>query len=88
MLEGVDLDVALKTVACSGAAGLWRILIMPVDTVKTTYQVAGGENALDQLRERLQKQGVGTLYEGALATSAATFVGSVTLDLFVKPLTC
>ena len=40
LLEGVDLDLALKTVLCSAAAGLWRIAIMPVDTVKTTFQVS------------------------------------------------
>ncbi len=39
LLETVDVDVAAKTVAASGAAALWRVLIMPVDTVKTTFQV-------------------------------------------------
>jgi hypothetical protein len=31
-----DLPVAAKTVAASVAAALFRILLMPVDTVKTT----------------------------------------------------
>jgi hypothetical protein len=61
--------------ACSGAAALWRIGIMPVDTVKTTLQVQGGAAGLAQLKQRLEERGLGTLYEGALATSAATFVG-------------
>ncbi len=61
--------------ACSAAAGVWRIAIMPVDTVKTTFQVAGADAGAARLRERLASQGPSALYEGALATSAATFVG-------------
>jgi hypothetical protein len=32
----VDMPVAAKTVAASVAAGLFRILLMPIDTFKTT----------------------------------------------------
>ena len=58
LLEGVDMDLALKTVLCSVAAGLWRIVIMPIDTVKTTIQVVGAEKGGEQLKERLATQGV------------------------------
>lgn len=34
-----DLPIAVKTGAASLTAGLWRILIMPIDTLKTTLQV-------------------------------------------------
>ena len=61
--------------ACSAAAGAWRIAIMPLDTVKTTFQVAGADAGAARLKERLASQGPSALYEGALATSAATFVG-------------
>ena len=37
--SNTDLPIALKTGAASITAGLWRILIMPIDTVKTTLQV-------------------------------------------------
>lgn len=47
---------------------------MPVDTVKTTFQVEG-EAAREKLSARLDERGIGTLYEGAIAASAATFVG-------------
>lgn len=73
-LQSIFAPVDLQ-VACSGAAALWRIGIMPVDTVKTTLQVQGGAAGVDQLKKRLRERGPGTLYEGALATSAATFVG-------------
>ena len=34
-----ELPIALKTGAASITAGVWRIFIMPIDTVKTTLQV-------------------------------------------------
>lgn len=35
LLEGVDMPVALKTVAASGAAAAFRIVLMPIDATKT-----------------------------------------------------
>ena len=35
-----DLPIAAKTGAASLTAGMWRILIMPIDTLKTTLQVS------------------------------------------------
>ncbi|KAJ1438118.1 mitochondrial carrier domain-containing protein [Ochromonadaceae sp. CCMP2298] len=64
----------LRTAAGSLAAGLWRVLLSPVDTAKTVMQVDGGK-ALPLLWERVQTQGPGVLFSGALASSAATFVG-------------
>jgi hypothetical protein len=43
LLVDVDVDVAVKSIACSSAAAIFRILIMPVDTVKTTFQVKNGK---------------------------------------------
>ena len=74
LLETSELPIPLKTAAASATAGLWRIVIMPVDTVKTTFQVEG-EEAKEKLAARVDERGLGTLYEGALAASAATFVG-------------
>ena len=42
MLEDVDMPMAIKTLAASLAAGAFRILLMPVDTVKTIMQVGRG----------------------------------------------
>jgi len=39
LLEDVDMPVGLKTVAASLAAGLFRIVLMPVDALKTIMQV-------------------------------------------------
>ena len=37
------LPIAIKTMAASAAAALWRINLMPVDTVKTIMQVGFAE---------------------------------------------
>ena len=39
LLKDSDLPLPVKTACASFSAGLWRILIMPIDTVKTTLQV-------------------------------------------------
>ena len=47
---------------------------MPIDTVKTTLQV-DGKDGLTTLTNRVNKEGIPLLFNGALAASAATFVG-------------
>lgn len=68
------LPVAIKTIAASAASAFFRVGLMPVDTLKTTLQT-GGANALPQLRQKIATHGIGTLWYGAGATVAATFVG-------------
>jgi len=75
LLQTSDMDMALKTACASSAAALWRIVITPIDTVKTTFQVEGSEAAKTQLTQRVKDSGVTSLWDGALANSAATFVG-------------
>lgn len=69
-----DLPIFVKTGAASVTAGLWRITIMPIDTLKTTLQVEGQE-AVSKLRTKLKTQGGSALYHGSLAAAAATAVG-------------
>lgn len=66
----------LKTVFASIAAALFRMILVPIDTLKTTMQTAGSENAIRILRDRIKAYGIGTLWYGAFATAAASFVGS------------
>ena len=47
--SNTELPIALKTGAASITAGVWRIFIMPIDTVKTTLQVIGTFQALKQI---------------------------------------
>jgi hypothetical protein len=65
-----------KTAFASLAGALFRMVLMPVDTLKTTMQTQGSSSALVLLRERIRYHGVGTLWAGAWATAAANFVGS------------
>ena len=67
-----DLPVAAKTVAASSAAALFRIFLMPIDTVKTTMQVTGKFSAVV---DKMKVGGPLILYNGSLAAASATFVG-------------
>lgn len=72
--ETASLPLPLKTGVGSICAGLWRIVLMPVDTSKTIMQVEG-KDGLDELVENVKENGPGPLYRGAVASAAATAVG-------------
>lgn len=67
-----NMNVGLKTGAASLAAALFRIVLMPIDTVKTTMQVTGKFSAVV---DKIKVGGPMTLYNGAIAAFSATFVG-------------
>ena len=60
-----DLPIAVKTGTASLTAGIWRIFIMPIDTLKTTMQVEGQE-AVKQLKAKLHSRGPTVMYHGSL----------------------
>jgi len=70
--QGLPLPV--KTGLGSISAGLWRIVLMPIDSSKTAMQVEG-EDGLKQLLALVTNEGPGPLYNGALAQAAATAAG-------------
>lgn len=67
-----NVPTAIKTLSCSVAAGLFRIVLMPVDTVKTTMQVQG---SLAPLISKIKTGGPTVMFHGSMAASTATFVG-------------
>lgn len=67
-----NLNVGFKTVAASTAAALFRIVLMPIDTVKTTMQVTG---KFSSVVDKVKVAGPFALWNGALAAASATFVG-------------
>uniref|UniRef100_A0A7S1LE74 Mitochondrial carrier protein n=1 Tax=Neobodo designis TaxID=312471 RepID=A0A7S1LE74_NEODS len=74
-LDGLkDLPVQVKTVFASVGAGSFRIMLMPVDAVKTSLQV-DGKKGLGILANKIKTGGPLVLFRGALAASTATFVG-------------
>ncbi|KAF7329123.1 Mitochondrial carrier [Mycena kentingensis (nom. inval.)] len=68
------LPSLVKTVFASLSAAGFRMILTPVDTVKTTLQTQG-KAGMRILRERVRRYGVGSLFYGAFATAAATFAG-------------
>lgn len=72
--ETKSLPVMVKTILASLSAGLFRIFLMPVDTLKTMMQVEGNQGAR-VLQEKIRSHGVKVLYNGSLASSVATFAG-------------
>lgn len=75
ILAGVAwMPEGIKTFFASWAAATFRILITPVDTLKTTLQVQGPAG-IAILGQRITEEGILTLWSGAIATSFATFAG-------------
>lgn len=72
--EGKDVPIFMQTASASVMAGLWRLSTVPIDTWKTSKQVHG-KDGIKMVREKMRINGVGTLYQGAMASSAATMVG-------------
>jgi len=72
MEQTKGLNVGVKTASASAAAALFRIFLMPVDTVKTTMQVTG---KFSNVIQKVKLEGVPALYQGSLAAASATFVG-------------
>ncbi|KAJ3417466.1 hypothetical protein HDV05_003330 [Chytridiales sp. JEL 0842] len=69
-----DLPMGVKTIVASACAASFRMFLTPVDTLKTTMQTQG-KDGIKVLRARLKAHGIGTLWYGAGASAAATFVG-------------
>lgn len=74
LLEPSGLPLAVKTLAASTTAAGFRVLLMPVDTIKTTLQVEGGK-ARALLWKKVAREGPSVLFHGSLAASLATLAG-------------
>jgi len=69
------LPAAVQTIFASLLVAAFRMILTPVDTLKTTLQTQG-RPGWQILRSRIKMYGIGTLWYGAIATAAATFVGN------------
>lgn len=72
LLERSTLPMVIKTFFASCAAALWRMIIMPIDTVKILMQLTGGTEAIEQ---RWQDRGILGFYSGAIGAAVATLCG-------------
>lgn len=69
------IPMPLRTASASAAAALWRVVLMPLDTLKTTMQVEG-KQGLSLLSKRVAKDGAfATFFRGTMATLLATWLG-------------
>merc|ERR1719310_2154233 len=71
-LETTSLPEAVKTVLASVCAGHFRILLSPVDTIKTSMQINGN---LDSLMAKFAEFGPSVFFAGSIGTAVATFAG-------------
>ncbi|PVI01945.1 mitochondrial carrier [Periconia macrospinosa] len=69
------LPSPIQTIFVSACAASFRMILTPIDTLKTTLQ-AQGARGTTLLKERIKTDGIGSLWWGAFATAAATFVGN------------
>ncbi|KAL0943480.1 mitochondrial carrier protein [Colletotrichum truncatum] len=69
-----QLPTLIKTIFASLCAAGFRMILTPIDTLKTTLQAQGAKGTAI-LRQRVKTNGIGSLWWGAFATAAATFVG-------------
>ncbi|CAG8960454.1 hypothetical protein HYFRA_00008173 [Hymenoscyphus fraxineus] len=69
-----DLPSPIKTIFAALCAASFRMILTPIDTLKTTLQVQGAPGTR-LLRQRIRVNGIGSLWWGAIATAVATFVG-------------
>lgn len=68
------LPSPIQTAFASLFAAAFRMILTPIDTLKTTLQAQGARGTA-LLRQRVKTNGLGSLWWGAFATAAATFVG-------------
>ena len=64
----------IQTFGSSFTAGIFRIALVPVDTLKTILQEEG-KNAMKILSSKYNQGGIRVFFHGALASAGATMVG-------------
>lgn len=74
LLEDSNMSATSKTFIGSCGASLWRMVIMPIDTCKTSMQVNGKEG-MKILSKNIKKNGYKVIYNGSLASCSSTLVG-------------
>ena len=73
-LDQTPIPIFIKTLIASGTSGIIRILLSPVDTIKTMQQVEG-KNALKLLGKKIKENGFISLYDGAMANGLLNIIG-------------
>jgi len=74
-LIGILSSLPVKTAFGSISAALFRIVLMPIDTCKTVMQVDGSDGLKRLVDKVKDTKTLSPLYQGSLASAAATAVG-------------
>ncbi|KAL1511746.1 hypothetical protein AB1Y20_005034 [Prymnesium parvum] len=69
-----ELPTGVKTLASAAAATVWRVSLMPLDTLKSMMQVEGAAG-VEKLRAKLRAGGPPVLFHGASGLVASAFAG-------------
>ena len=69
-----DLPTPVKTIASALAATCWRVMLMPLDTLKLMMQVEGADG-LAKLRGKLRTGGATVLFHGSSGLVTSCFFG-------------
>ena len=73
-LKNYNLPIFIKTGLASATAGIIRIILTPVDILKTIQQVEG-ESAIKKLKNKIKEKGLISLYDGACANGVLNLIG-------------
>ena len=68
-----NLPVGIQTVVASIAAAAFRVVLMPIDTVKTTMQ-AEGRDGMRNLLSKINSHGIHVFSYGSTAAAVSTLV--------------
>jgi hypothetical protein len=74
LTKQLNFPIFVKTGLASITAGLVRIIVSPIDTIKTMKQVEGTKSN-EILQKKIKQVGNKTLFEGAIASCVVTLIG-------------
>lgn len=69
-----DLNLVYKTFISSLFSGVWRVNLMPIDTLKSSLQV-NGKDGINILKNKVKKNGFRVMYNGSLGAYSASLLG-------------
>ena len=74
LTNNLNIPIFIKTGFASMTAGLVRIILTPIDTFKTMYQVEGNK-AWNILTDKIKNHWISSLFQGATANGVVTVFG-------------
>ena len=72
--KDTKIPISVQTGLASLTAGLWRMVLTPLDMTKTTLQVEG-KNGINIIKNKVHKNGFKVMYHGSFASAGATTIG-------------